>query len=137
MVLFIFFYTSHTYLMGDLMKTIKKISNCFLFHSITIIIIYSFLTLLYYFNIIDFSLFSILKLLTIMFSFLIFGFILGKESTKKRYLLGIKYSSIWICFLFLTVIFLHKFQFKTIIFYFIILFCSILGSVFGINKKKI
>ena len=41
------------------MKTIKKISNCFLFHSITIIIIYSFLTLLYYFNIIDFSLFSI------------------------------------------------------------------------------
>ena len=137
MVLFIFFYTSHTYLMGDLMKNIKKISNCFLFHSITIIIIYSFLTLLYYFNIIDFSLFSILKLLTIMISFLIIGFILGKNTNKKGYVQGIRYGGIWICFLFLLSIILHKFQLKSIIFYFIIFFCSILGSVFGINKKKI
>lgn len=137
MVLFIFFYTSHTYLMGDLMKNIKKISNCFLFHSITVIIIYSFLTLLYYFNIIDLSLFSILKLLTIMISFLIIGFILGKESIKKGYLQGIRYSIVWISFLFAITIILHKFQFKTFIFYFIIFFCSILGSVFGINKKKI
>ena len=122
--------------MGDLMRSIKKISNCFLFHSITIIIIYSFFTLLYYFNFIDFSLFSILKLLTIMISFLIIGFILGNKVNKKGYVQGIRYGLIWICFLFFTAIILHKFQLKSIIFYFIILFCSILGSVFGINKKK-
>ena len=137
MVFIILFYTLHTYLMGDLMKSIKKIVKCFLCHSISVIVIYSFLTLLYYFNIIDFSLFSILKLLTIVFSFLIFGFILGKESIKKGYLQGIRYSIVWISFLFAITIILHKFQFKTFIFYFIIFFCSILGSVFGINKKKI
>ena len=97
---------------------------------------FALLSLLYYWNVIDFSLFSIFKLLTIIISFLFFGFILGKETSKKGYLQGVKYSGLWIFFLFIITLIIHKFQLKSIIFYIIILFCSILGSILGINKKK-
>ena len=62
---------------------------------------------------------------------------LGKSTTKKGYLAGLKLGLIIsIIFLSLNLIVFKSFQFKNIIYYLIIIITSIIGSMLGIQKKS-
>ena len=70
-------------------------------------------------------------------SILISTIILGKSVTKKAYLEGIKFTSIYILLsIILFLIFKNPFKIKIIIFYIIELSIGIIGSMIGINTRK-
>ena len=113
-----------------------KFLKIYLTTSIEIIINCFLLTLLYYYDIISNYSFSFLLLLSILLCLLYNSFLLGKTSTKKGYIEGLKIGLLFtISFLIITLITSH-FNLKLLLYYFIIIITSILGSIIGINKKK-
>lgn len=105
---------------------------------IYILILTFILTILHYFNIINESILDISKLLIISISIIIGGYKVGKNSFKKGWLEGIKLALIIIfIFLILSWIFKFGFNWRTIIYYTIILISSMFGGMIGINKRKL
>ena len=120
------------------MNYIKKLGISFGYIVIPIIIGLFILTLLNYFNIINYKLFNVMKLILLCFSIILGGIKLGKNSKKKGWMEGIKLGLIISIFIliFNYLIFRVGFSFKQI-FYFVIIFgSSILGSILGINIRK-
>lgn len=95
------------------------------------------ITLLNYFNVFSNSIISILKFLVPVVGIAISGFILGKNSIKKGYIEGLKLGTIIILLFFIINIAIDKFNVRSIIYYLILIFSSILSSMVGINKKKV
>ena len=92
-----------------------------------------FVTLLNYFNIINNN---ILKLLIAVFGMFISSYKLGRVSEKKGYIEGIKFGGI-VIIIFMGIAFLLKeLSIKSLLYYLILLFTSILGSMLGISMKK-
>lgn len=93
-------------------------------------------TLLNYFNIISGSLLSIFKIIIIFISFFTGGFLTGKKCTAKGWLEGLKLGVIFSIILFLiNLIFIKNIALKFLLYYLILVVCSILGSMIGISKK--
>ena len=89
-----------------------------------------------YFNVISGGLVSVLKFIIPIISIAISGYIMGSHSKEKGYLSGIKIGvSIILLFLLFVVLF-DKITVKTFIYYIILIFVSIIGSMIGINLKK-
>ena len=102
----------------------------------SIIIINIFITIFNYFNILNDSIIRILKFLMVILSISITSYILGKKSSKKGFLEGLKLGSIT-SVVFLTLALITKtFKYQSFIYYTIIILISILGSTLGINKKN-
>ena len=103
------------------------------------IFVFSFmLTLLSYLNIISNSLTTIFKMLIPIISVLASSIVMGINSTKKGWLEGLKLG-ILICILLFTFNILglnNKFKIGQLLFYGILIFTSIVGSMIGITKKK-
>lgn len=94
------------------------------------------LTTFYYFNIIGEGVFNFLVLVSMIVNIFINSFILGKTATKKGYIEGAKFGSIFVLsFLILTIIF-SNFRIRVLIYYFIIMISAIFGSMVGISKKR-
>ena len=70
----------------------KKYLITFLTTILSIILTLLITTTIYYFNLINQTTYNILKIIFLLLSLFINGFILGKSSTKKGYLEGIKLS---------------------------------------------
>lgn len=105
--------------------------------TITFIVIAVFITtLLNYFNILNYKLTIYLKFITSIISFFIGGLMIGYKSKKKGWLEGIKFSLIIISFMIIITLLLNEFEYKSLIFYNILLISSIIGSMFGITKNK-
>lgn len=93
-------------------------------------------SVLIYFNIISGKLSTIIMLLIPIISSFVCSFRLGIRSNKKGYIEGIKLGSIIIIiFLVISLIF-SSFNYKSLIYYLIILLSNTLGSMFGISQKK-
>ena len=60
----------------------------------------------------------------------------GAKNKAKGYIEGIKYGLIWVILFVIICLICKVFDWTSIIYYFILLFISILGSILGINKKK-
>ena len=121
------------------MNFIKNISISLLYIIISILVLTFIMTTLSYFNIIGDKFVSILKIIIPVISLFIGGFYLGKKSNKKGWLEGLKLSLI---FLILLIIFeflaLDKsFEFKSLLYYIIIISSCIFGSIIGINKNHL
>lgn len=103
------------------------------------IFVFSFmLTLLSYLNIISNSLTTIFKMLIPIISVLASSIVMGINSTKKGWLEGLKLG-ILICILLFTFNILglnNKFKIGQLLFYGILIFTSIVGSMIGITRKK-
>lgn len=119
------------------MTYIKKYGKRLLFTIISILLSLLAVTLLYYFNIIGQNTNKILKIIVILVNIFISSFILGKNTLKKGYLEGIKFSLLIIpIFIITSLITSSKLEIKAILYYVIIMITSILGSMIGINRKK-
>jgi putative membrane protein (TIGR04086 family) len=95
------------------------------------------ITILHYFNLMGDKVVDISKLIISIISILVGAFIVGKSSIRKGWLEGLKYAGILIIMIaFLTLIFHLGFSTKTIIYYLIVIACSVIGSMIGISIKE-
>ena len=97
-----------------------------------------FITLLNYVNIISGTALTISKILICVISLFVGGFVMGRRSSKKGWLEGLKLALI---FLLLLLLFNYLGlgntpKIKNLIYYAIIIVSCIFGSIIGINKKK-
>ncbi len=117
----------------SIIKYIKSLGYIFLGLFITAFII----TLISYFNIFSTNTIKWFRLLFIITSFYIGGFYIGKKSSNKGYLEGLKISGITILILFIISClgFNKGLNFKNIIYYLVIICSCVLGSITGINKR--
>lgn len=95
-------------------------------------------SLLYYFNLIGNGTINYFKLFIIAISMLISGIYIGSKASKKGWLEGLKIGIgvIIILFIISYLAFDQGINTKTLIYYFILLASSMLGSMIGINKRK-
>ena len=114
------------------MFVVKNLFYSFIYFILILSILTFIYTLLNYFGFFS----SVIKFLIPVFSIFISSFILGNKSLKKGYVEGIKLG-ILVIFLFLVISFLFdKFIYYQLIYYFILLLCSCLGAMIGINRKR-
>ncbi len=120
------------------MKYIKKLSLSFGVILISIILLTFITSIFYYFKWISSSTLSILKIMIPVISLIAGGFTIGKKSSQKGWLEGLKLSIIFLLFLILFNLLglSHSIEFKNILYYLIIIISSILGSIIGINFSK-
>lgn len=106
---------------------------------IPIILLTLIVTTLSYFDFLNKNINNYLKIVIPIISVLIGGFYLGKRSKEKGWLEGLKLGGIFLLLLFIFSYlgFQKSFRLKDIIYYLILLVSSILGSMIGINKKKV
>ena len=107
-----------------------------LFFLVPFIVLTLLITILYYFDILNNQIIKYFKIIIIILSCLLGGFIIGRNSTSKGYLNGIKLSGIIvIIFLILNLIF-KGFKWYHLVYYFIIIVTTTIGSMIGISLKK-
>ena len=88
-------------------------------------------------DIISFKTLSIFKIIIILSSMFIGGFLIGKKSSKKGWLEGLKIGLIFIFLLFIFNIILgNGFSFKNMFYDLILCGSCVFGSMLGINKKE-
>ncbi len=114
----------------------KKYFRSILYIFGIILILLLFLTIFNYFNIITGTLFNVIKFIIPLTALFVGGFIIGKKSQKKGWINGVKLGLILVTlFVILSLIFSFKIEVKSLLYYLILIFSSMLGSVIGINKK--
>lgn len=121
------------------MEYLKNIAKSLLYtFSITIFSIF-IITILNYFNIINGKILSVFMILIIISALFVGGYLIGKNSKQNGWLEGIKLSLIIIAILALfNYLGLKKeFHLIQIIYYSILTIACTLGSMVGINKRKI
>lgn len=119
------------------MKYFKKILKSFLFAVSSILVLTLLVTLLNYFNIVNGKVMSITKIIIPLFSLALGGFILGKGANKNGWAEGLKLGLIIVIMIAIgNLIFSQNLIAKDFIFYAMLLFSAIFGSMFGINMKK-
>ena len=120
------------------MKLLKNIGISLLY-IIGIILISTFiLSIFNYFNIISGTTLSVFKILICIISLFIGGLVIGKSSSKKGWLEGLKLSLVYLLLLliFNYLAFNSILSIKNIIYYIIIIISCIFGSIIGINLNK-
>ena len=118
------------------MANIKNYLFSLLITIMLILLSVVFINIFYYFNLLSENIYRFFKLLSVIISIFIGGFIIGSKSNKKGYLNGIVFGLILICFSFILSLIFSSVQFKLFVYYIVILTSSCLGGTIGIHKKK-
>ncbi len=120
------------------MTNILKYLKAFLYILVPILVLNTVLTLFYYFNWIGTGTMNYLKLFMVAISMLIGGIYIGSQASKKGWLEGLKVGVevIFLLFIIGYLAFDKGMDIKSLIYYFILLVSSMLGSMIGINKRK-
>ncbi|MCI9110846.1 MAG: TIGR04086 family membrane protein [Bacilli bacterium] len=118
------------------MKYLTKLLKSSLFVIVSFLVLTFIFTTLNYFNIINGKTMEILKIIIPLLTLALGGYIMGKGSEKNGWLEGLKLGLI-IVFLILigNLIFSPNLIMKDFIFYILLLMGSMLGGMFGINRK--
>lgn len=114
------------------MKIYLKSSIYFI---ITILIGSIIVTLINYFSILPYSIIKVIRLIIPLVGVFIGSYKIGKTSSKKGYIEGIKFGSIWVIIFIIINLIIKSFELSSIIYFIIFLLISVLGGVIGINKK--
>ncbi len=119
------------------MQNLKILGKSFLIYLITIFLFILLLNTFYYFNLLSLKTLSFLLFGIQLIVLLFISITLGKKATKRGFLEGLKLGGIILFFYFLLYVlgFNGNLSLKLVIYYFILLLTSILGSMIGINKK--
>ncbi len=119
------------------MTYLIKYGKRLLWTTISLLISMLIISTLYYFNLISSNTFKVLEIIILLLNIFISTYILGKETSKRGYLEGIKFSFIIIIlFILLTLLSSEPLKLRSIIYYLIIMITSIFGSMFGINRRN-
>ena len=94
------------------------------------------ITLLNYFNILHGTILNILYFIIPIISVMVGSFMLGKTSSKKGYMEGLKYAILWSIIFLIINIFTKELNLTSIIFFIVLILLSMLASIIGINKKR-
>ncbi len=96
------------------------------------------ITVLYYFDLLGKSMFNWVILVSLIVSLFIGGVYIGKNTSNKGYLEGMKLGLMIVVFFFISgfLMFDVMFSLKEFVYYVIIMISATLGSMFGINKRK-
>lgn len=132
----ILFYTKKYSILGDFMNELKKIGISLGFSFLFLFISTFLITIFNYSGLFSSKATNIFKLIFLILSLFIGGFISGKKASKNGWLEGIKLGSIFMILFLLSSILLQSFHMKNIIFYCIILGSTTFGSMVGINKQE-
>ena len=119
----------------DVLKYLKVL----IYILVPVLVLNFILSLLYYFNLIGSGIINYLKLFAVTISMLIGGIYIGRRTSKNGWLEGLKVGAEVIVLFFIVsyLAFDKGINIKTIIYYFILIAASILGSMIGINKRKL
>lgn len=103
-----------------------------------ILILTFIVTLLNYFNIINYQTITVIKIIIPIISLFIGGFLIGKRSHNKGWLAGLKLALIFVIILCLFNYFGlgHKVKIANLIYYLILTISTMFGSMIGINTQK-
>lgn len=120
------------------MKNLKKYLKSLIYIIGIILISTLIITILNYFNIINGKSLETFKLIILIVSLFIGGFIIGKKSNNKGWANGLKLGLIVLVIniIFNYLAFNMSFTFKNLIYYLINLASTTIGSIIGINFKK-
>ena len=119
--------------MTNLKKYLSRLFYTFLYLLAAML----FITTLYYFNLMNESVYKVFKIIILIISMFVSGFILGRKTKSKGYLEGIKFSLMMILiFLVSTVLLSEPLKLTIIIYYLIILMSTTFGSMIGVSLKK-
>jgi len=119
------------------MKYLKKLLKGFLFTIISFLILTFIFTMLNYFNLISGKIMTISKIIIPLFSLALGGYIMGKGSEKNGWIEGLKLDLIMVLLILIgNLIFGPSLIIKDFIFYTLLIISSMLGGMFGINRKK-
>ena len=101
------------------MKYLKKLGISLLYIIFSILILTFIITMFSYFNLINDKITSIIKIFIPIISFIMGGFYIGKNSSKKGFLEGIKLGLIFSCIItiFNYLAFDYSFKLKYLLFY--------------------
>lgn len=102
----------------------------------TILIGTIIITIFNYFNILTGTLLKIISLLIPIIGIFIGSYKIGKISSKKGYIEGLKYGLIWVFLLLIINLILKAFAVSSIIYLVILILISMAAGVIGINKKS-
>lgn len=94
------------------------------------------LTLLYYWNILSDAVFSFLLLFLLLGSVFVHSFQIGKRSSQKGFLEGLKYGILWVSLLLVGCSFWNAWEIKMIYYDGLFLISSFLGGICGNYKKR-
>ena len=114
----------------------RKILNCLIWFFIWLLVGTLVLTLVNYFNILSNKVVSVIRFIVPMLSMFVSSYKLGKMSDKKGYLEGLKFGGIVVLVFIGLVIVLDEFSLRSILYYGILLLIAVMGSMFGISRKK-
>lgn len=118
------------------MEYIKKISKCLLYFLIALLSLSFILTILNYFDIINYKIIDLIKYIILFICYLISGYYIGYNSNKKGFIEGIKIGLIIsVILILLNLIIFGNIKLTYLIYYLLLIGISTLGSIFGINKK--
>lgn len=108
------------------------------FSVLSLLILTFIVTFLNYIGLFGLSIVKAFSYITPFMSFLIGGILLGKRSSNKGWLEGLKFGiiSIALLFIFNFLALNQGYTINNLVLYFIVLIGSILGSMLGINMKK-
>jgi len=97
------------------------------------------ITILNYFGILNGNVLNIILNILIILSLFIGGYLTGTKASKKGYLEGIKFGMVIIALILLLnlLIFKNKFSLISFLYYPSLLITSTLGSMLGIQRRKI
>ncbi len=117
-------------------ETIINYLKGLLYFFIPFIFLLLIITIFYYFDILNNQIIKYFKIIILLLSSLSGGFYIGRKSSNKGYINGLKLGGI-ICSLFLIInLFLKDFKWYQLIYYLIMLITICIGSMIGINKKN-
>lgn len=120
------------------MKYAKNLGFSLLFIIGSLLILTLLLTFFNYFNLFSNGLVSTFKIIIPIISLFAGGFFIGKKSSKKGWLEGLKLSLIFtiILILFNLLGLGNKLDLKNILYYLIIIISCMFGGMLGINKNN-
>lgn len=119
------------------MAFLKKYGLRLAYTMISILFSLLVVTVLYYFDFINGTVYKVLKIIIVLLNIFISSFILGKKASNKGFLEGIKLALIVIpIFIVLALLTKEALKIRVILYYFILLATSTFGGMVGISRNN-
>lgn len=119
------------------MKYLKNVSKSIGIMIALLLVFTLLVTTLNYFNWMGMKMVSIMEIIIPIFTLFVGGLCMGKKSTKKGWLEGVKLACIFlvILILFNYLGLQNKLELKNLIYYFILIASCVFGSMIGISRN--